>query len=255
MNTEEYARMFAVEDTHWWYRALHTLVRQALRRHAPEARRIADIGCGTGAMAAQLADVARVIALDFSPEGLAFCQQRGLRQLARADAAHLPLGARVADTALLLDVLYHRNVAEPAVVLEEVHRILAPGGIVVVNVPAYQWLHSSHDVAVHTGRRFTRPAVNRLLEEAGFEIVQSSYWNTVLFPAIVAVRLALRALPNRGSDLSEDTSPLVNRAIGAIMALEHRIMWRFSLPFGLSIFVVARRGTDTPCQPERATRS
>lgn len=240
MNTEEYGRMFAVEDTHWWYRALHAHVHAALRGQGTTVRRIADIGCGTGALASQLAEGAMVFGLDGAPEGLAYCRGRGLRRLVRGDAAQVPWKSGSMDTVLLLDLLYHQGVSDPRAVLCEARRILAPGGMLVVNVPAYEWLRSSHDVAVHTGRRFTRRGINGLLNEAGFEIERSSYWNTVLFPAIVAVRLLLRFAPDRGSDLQGGTSPLQNRILGAVMAWERRVMSHVSLPFGLSIFVVAR---------------
>jgi SAM-dependent methyltransferase len=240
VNTEEYGCMRTVEDSHWWYGGLHALVLDACERHAPKPALVADIGCGTGGMAAQLDPALRVIGLDLAQEALVFCQERGMDQLARADAGHLPLSDDAADVALLLDVLYHSDVANRGQVLEEVGRILRPGGLMLINVPAYQWLYSSHDVAVHTARRFTRGEINGLLREAGFEIVSSSYWNSLLLPAIVAFRLVLRWLPDRGSDLNPDTPRWVNRLLGAVLRVERRWMRLASLPAGLSIFVVAR---------------
>ena len=244
MNTEEYGRMYAAEGSHWWYRALHAHVRDACARYAPGARRVADVGCGTGAMAAQLATVADVVGLDFSREGLAYCRRRGLTRLARGDAGHLPLAPGAFDVVLLLDVLYHRNVGDPQAVLGEVHRVLAPGGVVVINVPAYAWLHSSHDIAVHTGRRFTRGEVCGLLRAAGFAVCFASYWNTLFFPAIVLLRVYRRWVPPQGSDVSETTSPAVNRVLGGAMACERALMRVVPLPFGVSVFVVARKGAE-----------
>ena len=166
-------------------------------------------------------------------------------RLARADAGHLPLSNEVADVALLLDVLYHSDVGDRLGVLEEVRRILRPGGLVLINVPAYQWLYSSHDVAVHTARRFTRGKINGLLREAGFEILSSSYWNSLLLPAIVALRMVRRWLPERGSDLNPDTPGWVNRLLGAVLRVERRWMAWGTLPAGLSIFVVAQAAKGT----------
>ena len=243
MNTEEYACMRAVEDSHWWYRGLYALVRRALDRHGPHAARIVDIGCGTGGMASRLSHGALCAALDYSPDALAFCRQRGMVRLLRSDAAHLPLAAASADAALVLDVLYHKNVPNPGQVLREVRRVLAPGGVLVVNVPAYQWLYSSHDVAVHTGRRFTRGEIDGLLRDAGFEVIESTYWNTALFPAICAVRLLRRWISPGASDVKAG-SPLVNGVLGGLLALERACMGWFPLPFGVSIFVAARRRGD-----------
>ena len=243
VNTEEYARMRAVEDAHWWYRGLHALVHRALERHAPMAARIVDIGCGTGGMASRLPGYRVVAALDFNPSALAFCRARGIGRLVRGDGSALPIATGSADVALVLDVLYHKNVAEPGRVLRELRRVLVPGGVVVINVPAYQWLYSSHDVAVQTGRRFTRGQINELLREAGFDVIESSYWNTALFPAICAVRLLRRWVPPGASDVKAG-NPIINRLLGALLALERACMRCCSLPFGVSVFVVARRRVE-----------
>lgn len=239
VNTEEYACMRAVEDTHWWYQGLHALVLRAIARHCPVAARIGDIGCGTGGMAVRLPGRQLVAALDFNLGALTICRERGIGPLLRGDASALPFADAAFDAALMLDVLYHKNVGEPDRVLREIRRVLSPGGVVIINVPAYQWLYSSHDVAVQTGRRFTRGQINRLLREAGFEVVESSYWNTALFPAICAVRLVRRWIPPGASDVKAG-SPLVNGLLGALLALERACTQIIPLPFGVSIFVVAR---------------
>lgn len=239
VNTEEYASMRAVEDTHWWYQGLHALACGALKRHVPKGARMVDIGCGTGGMAARLPPGVLGAALDYNFGALSFCRVRGIGPLLRGDASALPFAEGSFDAALVLDVLYHKNVADPAQVLREVRRVLVPGGVVVINVPAYQWLFSSHDVAVQTGRRFTRSGINGLLREAGFELVESSYWNTALFPAICAVRLVRRWVPPCASDVKAG-SPLVNCVLGGLLTLERACMRGVSLPFGVSVFVVAR---------------
>lgn len=241
MNTEEYACMRAVEDSHWWYGGLHALVTRAIARHLKAGAPVVDVGCGTGGMAARLPTGYAVTGLDLAPEAVAFCKERGMTRLAQADAGHLPLAAVVAEGVLLLDVLYHTGVPDRAAVLREAHRILRPGGLVVLNVPAYQWLYSSHDVAVHTAHRFTRGEINGLLREAGLEVVESTYWNSLLLPAIVACRVVRKWLPERGSDLDPHTPSWVNGLLGGILAVERRVMCCCSWPAGLSIFVVARR--------------
>lgn len=241
MNTEEYACMRAVEDTHWWYRGLHALVSRAVGRHLSSGAPVVDVGCGTGGMAARLESAYVITGVDLAPEAVAFCRERGMTRVAQADAGQLPLAGEVAEGVLLLDVLYHAGVPDRAAVLREAYRIVRPGGIVVLNVPAYQWLYSSHDVAVHTAHRFTRGEINGLLREVGFEIVQSSYWNSLLLPAIVACRVGRKWLPERGSDLDPHTPDWVNRVLGGLLAFERQVMACCAWPAGLSILVVARR--------------
>ncbi len=77
------------------------------------------------------------------------------------------------------------------------HRCLADNGLLVVNVPAYSWMLSAHDAAVHNVRRYTAKGLIRLLEAAGFRMVYATYWNAVLFPLMVITR---KFLPKRGQD-------------------------------------------------------
>ncbi len=249
MNPVEYETMFRVEDTHWWYQNLHALLETALQRFlAPAANPacLLDIGCGTGAALQRLQPLGTAHGLDISTEAIACCRRRGLDRLCRASALDLPYATGSFDAAVLFDVFCHRQVPDAMLPLREAHRVLRPGGVAIANVPAYQWLYSSHDEAVHTARRFTRKEVLALLREAGFEIAYASHWNTLLFPPIVAVRLARRWLAPAESDLEGARDGLVNKLLNALLGCERRLMQRTPLPFGLSIFVVARKPAAAP---------
>ncbi|MBX3176882.1 MAG: class I SAM-dependent methyltransferase [Candidatus Hydrogenedentes bacterium] len=254
MNTEEYRRMHHAETRHWWYRALHARVLHACERFAPRARTILDVGCGTGGMLARLPAEIRAAGVDLAPEAVARCRERGLPMITRASADAIPFEATSADAVLLLDLLYHRNVLDPARVLHEVRRVLSPEGVAIINAPAYAWLRSSHDDAVHTGRRFTRRELIQLLEGAGFEVCYASYWNTILFPPIALLRVLRRWYPPSGSDVSETGPAWANTLLGVVLALEAAVMWRVPLPFGVSIFAVARPARP-PIQPVRVTET
>jgi SAM-dependent methyltransferase len=245
MNPAEYEIMYRVENTHWWYHNLHALVCESLQRFLPPNRAqnklIADIGCGTGAVLQRLDIFGTTFGLDIAPEALTCCKRRSLYRLCRASASGLPYPENVFDAAVMLDVLYHRQVTDPARPLAEAWRALKPGGLLIVNVPAYAWLRSSHDRAVHTERRFTRSQTISLMREAGFEVLQSSYWNTLLFPPIVLVRLIKRWLSVKASDLEGSQEGFVNTVLQAVLGLERRLMRLAPLPFGLSVFAVARK--------------
>lgn len=244
MRSDEYTVMFSVEDDHYWYRGLRAMLDLHWQtRIGSRPARVADIGCGTGAVLAHLAGHGTGWGLDAAPEAIAHARRRHLPRLCQGSALALPWPDAAFDAVTLFDVLYHRRVPDPLVPLQEARRVLAPGGWLFVNVPAYQWLYSSHDEAVHTARRFTRPVLTGLLREAGFETISATYWNSVLFPAIVAVRLWRSRHPETGSDLAA-VSP-AEQVLGqwALAAERQWLRW-MRLPFGLSIFAAAQRPAE-----------
>ena len=242
MNVEEYATMFSVEGGHWWYLGLRGMIDLFWRRCVTAERpRVLDAGCGTGALLERLDARAEAYGVDVSPIAVQFCRRRGVERSATASVTALPFVAATFDVAVSLDVFCHRSIPDKRVPFREVYRALKPAGLFLLNLPAYQWLHSSHDVAVHTDRRFTKGEVLRLLRESDFEPLHATYWNTLLFPPAVATRLWRRVFPPKGSDLDSDWEGVSNRVFAAILGLERGLARVAPLPFGLSVFAVARK--------------
>lgn len=240
MNPSEYETMFRVEDAHWWYRSLRALIRTALDAHAGTGR-LLDIGCGTGANLAMLGEDFEATGVDYSPDALRNCALRGLNRVAQANALALPFASESFDLALMIDLLYHRDVSDKHAALAESARVLRPGGVLLVNVPAYEWLRSSHDEAIQTGHRFTRGEVVTLLESSGLEPLRVTYWNAALFPAIAFLRLWRRFSPHPGSDLEGYKDGFATKVLGGVLGLERTLLQFVDLPVGLSILAVARR--------------
>ncbi len=241
MKPGEHAAMFAVEDSHWWYRALRRNLDSVLRDHVAEGSSLIDIGCGTGANMAQWGGRYDVTGIDYAFEGLGYCHERGLRNVARADAARLPFASASFDVAVSCDVLCHQSLPDKAAVIAEWTRLVKPGGLIVVNLPAYQWIYSSHDVHVETDKRFSIPETRALLRNAGAEPLQICYWNTWLFPLIAAARLYRRLRPPQGSDIAEGTDAALNAPFNALLTAEHATHRFIPTPFGLSILAIARK--------------
>lgn len=241
MNVEEYALMAKVEDRHWWYAGLRRHIALVWRRFGHgQAGRALDVGCGTGANMASLPAALVATGVDLSPHALEHCRHRELPRLAQADARQLPFPDGHFDFALLMDVLYHREVPDKVGTLRELGRVLKPSGLLCLNVPAYQWLYSSHDRIIHTDRRFVRGEIVSMLHEAGFDCLWATYWNTALFPPIVLVRLWRKLFPLEGSDLTDEPSAIMSRIFGLALTLERAALRIMPLPFGLSILAVAR---------------
>ncbi|MEA2397558.1 MAG: hypothetical protein QOK25_1114, partial [Thermoleophilaceae bacterium] len=227
-----------VERTHWWLAALRDLVAETLAARSEPGARVLDVGCSTGHVLNRLPASYDRVGVDADAEAVALAARlRPDVRFLHASADELPFEDAAFDAVIATDVLSDARVRDDAVALREIRRVIRPGGVLIVQVPAYQWLWSAHDVAVGTARRYTRPALRRLLAGAGLEPVRVSYRVTALFPAAVLHRLAAR-----GSDRGdvEHVAPALNRALAAVMRIENRVVARRSLPFGLSVFALAR---------------
>jgi ubiquinone/menaquinone biosynthesis C-methylase UbiE len=240
LSTVELDLMRSVEDDHWWYHALRARVLERLAL-LPADFNLLDAGCGSGGMLARIREKfprATLIGFDVSEHALSLTSDRMLgAQLVRGSADQLPFEDQAFDVVLSLDVIYHRDVNDREA-LREMHRALRVGGLLIVNVPAFNFLRGSHDVAVQTARRYTRTQLARLLNETGFAIERLTYWNMILLPAVAVMRWASRGQTH--SDLAPP-SRLTNGTLGAIAQFELALGRRFSLPFGTSLFAIARK--------------
>lgn len=142
------------------------------------------------------------------------------------------------DLIALLDVLEH--VEDDVAALSGITRILHPSGYVMITVPAYDFLWSAHDEAHHHYRRYTLSRLAKTIDAAGLKIVNLSYFNTLLSPAMVAVRWVSRLRKvGYGSDLSLPSAP-VNALLAWLFALGRYPLSLVPLPFDVSLFALAR---------------
>lgn len=240
MERDEYAIMFRVEDRHWWYAGLRAMLAHAWARHAPGAgARLLDVGCGTGANLQTLRAHTTGFGIDFSRDALQFCRKRGHVRTAAASATDLPFANASFDAVISCDVLCHRSIGDKSRPLREMRRVLKPGGILILNLPAYQWLHSSHDVHVQTDHRFTATEARGLLVRAGLRPVYTTYWNSLLFPAVALVRLWRKVRPLPASDLDGASGEDAGSLLAGLLRFERAMLRIAPLPFGLSVLVVA----------------
>jgi len=243
MNPAEYGRMFANEDHNWWFVSRRELVVDLVERlHYNGTPLILDVGCGTGATAAALSRIGRVVGLDFSRLALEACSQRGLAELLRSGAELIPLASECADLIVATDILEH--IEDDVAALREFHRVLKPGGHAVITVPAYQFLWSEHDVALMHKRRYVSRQLAERYRRAGFRQVRLGHALCLLFP------LALGRLLNRWRDQGkvpeaqiQSLPEWLNTALVRLQRFETALSHRIRLPWGLSVVAVIQR----PC--------
>ena len=248
MEREQYAIMALREERHWWYAGMRRVALAVLGQALDGRRglRILDAGCGTGGTTVQLRRFGDVVGVDLAWEALEPARARGLRALSRASIEQLPFGTATFDVATSFEVVYHLGVGSDTSALREMHRVLKPGGVLLLRVPAHDWLRGEHDRLVHTRHRYTRGEVLSKLDQTGFVVDRLTWANSVLFPPAVAKRLLERSNGAHAStgggepDLWQPPRP-INALLEGLVAVEALAIPRgVPLPFGLSVLAVAR---------------
>lgn len=251
MNTIEYRRMFEVEDTHWWYVGLHKLILTTIKNESKRLGRpleVFDAGCGTGRLCQLLTEQGHnVRCCDASDEAIQLCRQRGISNVYQADLNTLELKPAAFDVITSIDVIYHTGVEDDIAVMRRLLNGLKPGGMLIMNLVAHEFLRSSHDIAVHTRERYTKKSLCLRLLEAGFKINFASYRVSILFPFIALYRLLFRQVRLNHAEVDSDVKPthrFTNYLLLKTIEVENFGLRFTSLPIGSSIFVAAHRSCE-----------
>jgi dolichyl-phosphate beta-glucosyltransferase len=257
MPARKFDVMSRLEREHWWFRAKQELVREHARTAAGRAVAV-DVGCGTGAVVSLLADDCgfRVaVGTDLSRYALTLAAPAAgpTGAFAAARAEQLPFRTGSVDVLTSLDVVEHLD--DDVLALREYARVLAPGGVVCLSVPAYRWAWSDHDVVLGHRRRYTRRRLVAAAREAGLDVQRCTYFHSWLAPvALLVRRTPVRRLVRKEAEEASFVSPAVNRALLALGRAERAALRRLDLPFGLSVFLVARPGAAAQqATPEEVT--
>lgn len=235
-----YVAVHIEEDrSHWWFRGRLAVILAALRRALPPRRvRLLELGCGSGNVLGSLSEFGEAVGMDGHSDLVAAARAAGLD----VRAGHLPDDLGVpqgwADVVLLLDVIEH--VDDDLATLRAARTSVGEGGLLVLTVPAYQWLWSGHDEVLGHRRRYTAAELRAAVERAGFTVLRVSYFNTVLFPLLLAARAAKRLRGDRGHDLRHPAAP-INWLLERVFAFERHLVPRVRLPFGSSLLLIGRR--------------
>lgn len=248
MRPDEYRVMHDLENGYWWYRGLRALLRVLLHLYAPADGRagyILDLGCGTGANLKLLQKYGHAFGIDIAEQAIAFCRQRGIPadRVFVASATDLPFAPNLFDLIVSFDVIC--NISDDVNAFCQVARVLKPGGYFIVQLPAYQWLWSMHDVAVGHQRRYSARDTREKLTRAGLSVERILHTNALLLPVVALRRLQKRHALERGnhivSDLQMDLPSWANALLAAMYRVEIALEARIDFPFGLSVIAIAKK--------------
>lgn len=243
MEKAEYELMYRIENRYWWFVGRRWLAMRYLARHLRGTQlQGADIGCGTGGNIMATSRLGAMTGSDIAPEAVEFCRERGIEAVLQEAPDRLPFADNRFDFLTVFDVLEH--IENDQGMLSEFSRILKPGGLVIMTVPAYPSMWSVHDESLHHVRRYGQAELRNKIRDAGLEQVRLTHTNLFLLPFIIPVRwLRDRLTRKKGatSDFNLDLPGWLNLMFKAIYCSEWAVLRFVPLPAGLSLLCIARK--------------
>lgn len=244
---EYFAQLAEREAGHFWFRARNALIGWAIGRHFPRAADYLELGCGTGFVLSGIADRfprLRLTASELLAAGLPFAANRvPSATLVQLDARAMPWVDEF-DLVGAFDVVEH--IDEDETVLRGIRDALRPGGGTILTVPQHPWLWSEADRYACHVRRYRRGELERKLAAAGFRVLRSTSFVSLLLPLMAASRLAPRSGEPYDPMAEFRIPPVANRILERLLRIEiGTIRSGLSLPIGGSRLVIAVRD-DAP---------
>jgi SAM-dependent methyltransferase len=234
---------------YFWLTSHNEIVERALTRYlrgldadSGGRPRILDLGCGPGWTLERLGHLGEAYGVEYSMAALGFARQRGLRGLVAGDGLTLPFASAAFDCVVAVEVLEHFE--DDAALAREAWRVLRPGGILLVTVPAFMALWRHHDELYGHYRRYARRQLPALLGGAGFQVLRCEFIKCLFFLPLLLWARMNRPTVHSGAAARDDFFALP-RWLNELLRLE--IVWETRLrlnrlaPFGVSLLAVARR--------------
>lgn len=241
MDKRHYQTLYETEKYHWWYSVRKKIIRDLINSYANSQKNIKllDIGCGTGELLKELPPLGDVFGIDSSPQAIAFCKEKGLKNVSVAEGTKIPFPNNSFDVILCLDVLEH--IQDDSAVLKEIYRVAKMGAIIFIFVPTFKFLWGRSDEVSHHLRRYRLPELRKKIEQNGLKVIRSSYFNFFLFFPILAARWLVRLFKIPIKSENETGNGLINKVLLKVFSFEARLLRHINFPFGVSGLVVCKK--------------
>lgn len=242
MENQLFDEMYKVESQHWWFVARRKIIANVIRdlKLGKDAR-ILDAGCGNGDNLEMLSKVGQLAAIERDENALAKAKKRCIGEVVKGELPdNLPATInKENDLIVLLDVLEHIDDDQES--LSILSGLARNSGTLLVTVPAYQFLWTVHDELHHHKRRYTTKELKKIIERNGWKVEYISYFNTFLFPLALIDRVRQKIFPSSNQHELNMPNGFINSLFEKIFSMESNFIGKFSLPFGLSIIVIAKK--------------
>lgn len=245
MDQNSYELTYNYEIRYWWFTARTDIFKRIFQKYKrigwiSEKPNILNLGCGTGIQTETFSRFGNVVSLDFAEEALGFCRKRNLKDMVRADAEKLPFLDDSFDVILCFDILEHLQSDVDAI--SEMKRVLKPGGVAFISIPAFRFLWSSFDDVNWHKRRYRRKEISLKVTGSGMNIVKAGYFNFFLFPLALIRRFYEKLFKrNKKTYYLPKTGKISNWVFKKIFTFEQFFLPHPSFPFGVSIICIARK--------------
>ena len=241
MDRLTYDRMRLLQENHWWFRGRRSILTQLIGAlELPKPAQVLEVGCGPGGNLTMLRRFGDVVAMEPDEESRAYAADRmGVRVEAGFLPDDLPFAAESFDLVCAFDVIEH--VDQDAASVAALGRLVRPGGYLATTVPGQPWMWSRHDELHHHKRRYRMGDYRGLFDAAGLKIVTASYFNTLLFAPIAAIRALKMATGSTAADDDAMPPAPLNGLLAGLFGSELLWLKHAPLPIGVSIVVIAQR--------------
>lgn len=239
MDVGEFRLHAELEDRHWWFCARRMIIFSHLRRFLQpyKGRTIVEIGCGTGGNLRFLQQYYRVLGVDISPVAVAFARTLSDIPVLEGDYRQELAGRwGEIDGVLLADVLEH--VDNDIDFMSDLIGRMKAGSVLLLTVPAHQWLYSAHDVVLGHKRRYSAEGLRHIWQGMAVEELFFSPMNCLLLPPIALMRLL--SYGSKGDSSLKLPAPIINNLCYCLFAAERDWMRFAPLPWGVSLIALLR---------------
>ena len=223
--------------SHWYYVSKGRALEKMLS--GVKVNRVLDVGAGSGVFARRLIEAG--ICEHATCVDPAYDYERAEEHDGHMLTFVKTVTNESQELILMMDVLEH--VADDVGLLKHYSRLISPGGHVLISVPAFQFLWSGHDEYLEHHRRYTRASIEKVVAEAGLEIITTRYFFGLLFPVAAAQRCVDRFLRSRGGKARSALRAypaMLNSALILTHDIERGMLFPWNKFAGLTVFCLAR---------------